>query len=242
MYAKSSPATFAGKHGSYTEGFKDCIPTLVGYMSVGLAFGIVGTASGFSLWQLALLSLFVYAGAAQFIICALIVAGSPISAIIITTFIVNLRHLLLCLSLAPHFKSYSLLKNIGIGALITDETFGVATTKAVVNNGLNDKWMYGLNITAYLCWTLVTMIGATFGQWISNPESLGLDFALAAMFVALLVLQLNHVADSKRMHYLKIVAVVILLMIGLSFILPTHIAVLMSTMIAATIGVVTEPS
>ncbi|MEK4564689.1 AzlC family ABC transporter permease [Alkalihalobacillus sp. FSL R5-0424] len=237
---KASP--YVLESNTYIQGVKDCIPTLFGYMSVGLAFGIVGTASGLSVWQLALLSIFVYAGAAQFIICALIVAQAPISAIILTTFIVNLRHLLLCLTLAPQFRKHSLLKNIGIGALITDETFGVASTKAAKDHSLQDKWMNGLNITAYLCWTLVTIIGALFGQWITNPEALGLDFALAAMFVALLILQLSAVTESKFTHYLKIVLCVAILMIGLSLFIPSHIAVLLSTVIAATVGVVTEPS
>ncbi|MDQ0205717.1 AzlC family ABC transporter permease [Alkalicoccobacillus murimartini] len=225
---------------TYLQGFKDCVPTLFGYMSVGFAFGIVGTASNLSVWEIACLSILVYAGSAQFIICALMVAQAPIAAIILTTFVVNLRHLLLCLTIAPYFKQYSLLKNIGIGALVTDETFGVATTKASKQLYLHDKWMNGLNITAYLCWIAVTILGAVLGQWISNPEALGLDYALAAMFVALLILQLENVLQSKIKHYLLVMTYVILLMVGLSMIMPSHIAVLLSTVIAATIGVVTD--
>ncbi|MCM2674168.1 AzlC family ABC transporter permease [Alkalicoccobacillus plakortidis] len=233
---------FTNVQDSYLQGIKDCIPTLFGYMSVGFAFGIVGMASGLSILEIALLSIFVYAGAAQFIICALMVAQAPISAIILTTFVVNLRHLLLCLTLAPYFKEYSLLKNIGVGALVTDETFGVATTKAVKQHYLHDRWINGLNLTAYLCWLIVTIIGAVFGKWITNPDALGLDYALAAMFVALLILQLDNVAASKVKHYLKIVLCVVVLMIVLSLFIPSHIAVLLSTVIAATVGVVTEPS
>lgn len=85
----------------FLEGIKDCVPTLLGYMSIGFAFGIVGISSQLSIWEIALLSIFIYAGASQFIICALLVTGSPLSAIIFTTFIVNLRHLLLSLTLAP---------------------------------------------------------------------------------------------------------------------------------------------
>lgn len=136
------------------QGVKDCIPTLLGYMSIGFAFGIVGISSNLSILEITLLSLLVYAGAAQFIFCALLASNSPASAIILTTFIVNLRHLLLCLTLAPHFTRYSLMKNIGIGSLVTDESFGVAINKLATHGKLSDKWMNGLNITAYICWII----------------------------------------------------------------------------------------
>ncbi|MEH7309387.1 AzlC family ABC transporter permease, partial [Neobacillus drentensis] len=109
---------------TFSQGVKDCIPTLIGYISIGIAAGIVGSSSNLSIVEITLLSALVYAGASQFIICALLVSGSPISAIIFTTFIVNFRNFLLSMTLAPHFSKYSLMKNIGIGALVTDESFG----------------------------------------------------------------------------------------------------------------------
>lgn len=96
---------------TFLQGVKDCLPTLLGYISIGIAFGVVGVASNLSIFEVALLSIFVYAGSAQFIICALLVVNTPLAAIILTTFIVNLRHLLLCLTLAPYFTKYSTLKN-----------------------------------------------------------------------------------------------------------------------------------
>src|SRR5699024_5023487 len=118
---------------TFSQGIKDCIPTLFGYISIGIAAGIVGASSSLSVLEVALLSALVYAGASQFIICALIVSGSPFSVIVFTTFIVNLRHFLLSMTLAPHFTKYSLMKNISIGALVTDESFGVAANKISKN-------------------------------------------------------------------------------------------------------------
>ena len=187
------------------------MPTLLGYMSIGFAFGIVGVASHLSILEICLLSLCVYAGAAQFIICSLLVSGSPISAIILTTFIVNLRHLLLSLTIAPYFTKYSLAKNIGFGALLTDESFGVAVNKAAQNGRLYDKWMNGLNITAYMCWVISCVMGGLLGQWISDPYALGLDFALPAMFAALLVLQLQSSASEKLKHSLSLILYMIIL-------------------------------
>ncbi|MEK3889514.1 AzlC family ABC transporter permease [Bacillus sp. FSL K6-3431] len=225
---------------TFLQGVKDCLPTLLGYISIGFAFGIVGVASNLTILEISLLAILVYAGSAQFIICALLVVNTPLSAIILTTFIVNLRHLLLSLTLAPYFTKYSTAKNIGIGALLTDESFGVAVTKIAQTGKLNEKWMNGLNITAYLFWIIACMLGAICGQWISNPEALGLDFALVAMFIALLVLQLQNVASKKLKHNLSLIAYMVIAMILLSFFVPTHVAVILATVIVATIGVVTD--
>ena len=225
---------------TFVQGMKDCIPTLLGYISIGLAAGVVGVSSHLSIIEVALLSTLVYAGAAQFIICALLAVHSSISAIIVTTFIVNLRHFLLSATLAPHFKNYSLVKNVGIGLLVTDESFGVASNKIIKGEQINARWMNGLNVTAYICWIISCVIGAAFGNWISNPEMFGLDFALTAMFLALLILQLESVISSKLKHYLCLIMYMTIAMIILSFFMPSHLAVIIATVIVATIGVVTE--
>ncbi|MDR7078571.1 4-azaleucine resistance transporter AzlC [Neobacillus niacini] len=225
---------------TFSQGVKDCIPTLIGYISIGIAAGIVGASSNLSILEVTLLSVLVYAGASQFIICALLVSGSPISVIVFTTFIVNLRNFLLCMTLAPHFTNYSLMKNIGIGALVTDESFGVAINKIAKREIINAQWMNGLNVTAYIFWILSCMLGAVFGKWISNPEVFGLDFSLTAMFLALLVLQLQNIDYGKLKFYLSLIVYVVLLMLVLCMFVPSYIAIILSTIIVATIGVVKD--
>lgn len=225
---------------TFSQGIRDCIPTLIGYISIGIAAGIVGAASNLSILEVTLLSALVYAGAAQFIICALLVSGSPISVIIFTTFIVNSRNFLLCMTLAPYFTKYSILKNIGIGALVTDESFGVAINKILKGEKINDHWMNGLNLTAYIFWILSCIVGATFGEWISNPEVLGLDFALTAMFLALLILQLENIKKGKLKFYLSLILYVVIAMFVLCMFVPSYIAIILSTVIVAAIGVVKD--
>ncbi|CUB14983.1 Inner membrane protein YgaZ [Bacillus subtilis] len=225
---------------TFLQGFQDCVPTLVGYISVGLALGIVGVASHLSVMEIVLMSGLVFAGGAQFIMCALLAANSPMSAIILTTFIVNLRNFLLSAALAPHFSKYSLAKNVGIGMMVTDESFGVASNKIVKKEPINDRWMFGLNLTAYACWVLSCVAGAVFGKWITDPESFGLDFAVTAMFLALLVLQLEHVVPAKLTHYVSLIIYMVIAMVVFSFFMPSHLAVIISTVIVATIGVVTD--
>ncbi|MGX9134916.1 AzlC family ABC transporter permease [Rummeliibacillus sp. JY-2-4R] len=237
---ETADTRFQDHEDSFLQGIKDCIPTLFGYISIGLAFGVVGAASGLSLTEIALLTVLVYAGSAQFIFCALLIAGTPPSAIIFTIFIVNLRHFLMSLTLAPHFTKYSVMRNIGFGSLLTDETFGVAVTKVMQTKKLNGKWMDGLNITAYLAWIIACVMGAFLGQWVANPEKWGLDFALTAMFVALVVLQLQSVGKSKLAKNLVLIGLIALCMYVFSFFMPSHLAVLISTIVVATVGVVID--
>lgn len=224
----------------FGQGILACIPTLLGYIGIGLAFGMVGGSSGFTILEIALLSIFVYAGSAQFIICALFMASTPISIIIFTTFIVNFRHFLMGLTIAPAFRTYSMAQNIGIGTLLTDETFGVATTEMSRHPKLNASWMHALNITAYLFWILSSVAGAILAKWIDDPYPLGLDFALSAMFIVLLVLQLQQVLPRKLKHMLLVILYTVFFMFVLSFFVPSYLAVLLATMIAATIGVMTD--
>ncbi|MBE6180241.1 AzlC family ABC transporter permease [Staphylococcus xylosus] len=227
-------------HVTFKQGVKECIPTLLGYAGVGLSFGIVAVASGFSMLEIILLCLLVYAGAAQFIICALVISGTPISAIILTTFIVNSRMFLLSMTLAPSYKNYSLLNRIGLSTLVTDETFGVAITPHLKGEKINDRWLHGLNITAYVFWTFACIIGAVFGKYIHQPEALGLDFAITAMFIFLAVSQFESLRRSKINTYFVLIICVIVMMLSLSLFMPSYLAIILASTIAALIGVVME--
>ncbi|MBO3064904.1 AzlC family ABC transporter permease [Staphylococcus shinii] len=227
-------------HMTFKQGVKACIPTLLGYAGVGLSFGIVAVASGFSMLEIILLCLLVYAGAAQFIICALVISGTPISAIILTTFIVNSRMFLLSMTLAPSYKNYSLLNRIGLSTLVTDETFGVAITPHLKGEKINDRWLHGLNVTAYVFWTFACIIGAVFGKYIHQPESLGLDFAITAMFIFLAVSQFEGIRRSKINIYFVLIICVIVMMFALSLFMPSYLAIILASTIAALIGVVME--
>ena len=225
---------------TFRQGVKDCLPTLLGYISIGLAFGVVAITSNLTIVEILLLSLLVYAGSAQFIFCGLYMAGAPVTVIILTTFIVNLRHFLMSLTVAPYFKNHSALRNIGFGTLLTDETFGVAVTKIAQENRLGGKWMDGLNITAYFTWVASCTIGGAIGKWLPDAESWGLDYALAAMFIALLVLTLASTPRNQVLRYVKLIGIMAITLYGLLYLMPGHLAVLVATLIVATIGVMTE--
>ncbi|MFO7262501.1 MAG: branched-chain amino acid ABC transporter permease [Bacillaceae bacterium G1] len=224
--------------GGFVQGVKDCLPTVLGYLSIGFAAGVVERTAGFSLLEIALLSLLLYAGSAQFITAGMMMAGMPASAIVVTVFFVNLRHLLMGAALAPLFRHLPLWKNVVLGAQLTDETFGVAATRLAGQQRASFAWMFGLNVTAYLNWLLANLAGGLFGHWITDPERFGLDYALPAMFIGLLALQLRERAKWGVDVFVALAAAVIA--VGGSVWLSPHAGVILAIVLAATIGVALE--
>ena len=225
-------------YATFREGVHACVPTILGYVGIGIAVGVVGKSVGLSILEIALMSILVYAGSAQFIICGMLAIQSPISAIILTTFLVNLRHFLMSMSVATYYKTESLKTSVGIGSLLTDESYGVLMT--ALNNGytVSSKWTNGLNLTAYFSWILATIIGGLLGKWIPDPYALGLDFALVAMFVGLFVLQTDLPIQKQRNKTLIVLfAVCVSLYFSMVFFSP-ELSVLIATLVGCTIGVV----
>lgn len=222
----------------FKQGVKDCIPTLLGYLSIGFAAGVVEKTSGMSILEITLMSIILYAGSAQFTVAAMVLSKASISSTIFTVFLVNLRHLLLSASITPYFKGLSKLKSFMIGFELTDETFVVAANKGAKDKRLGFNWMLGLNTTAHLNWLIANVLGGMFGEFIEDPTNLGLDYALPAMFIGLLVIQICQ--ESKYKKNITIVVITIISMIICSKLFSANISVIIATVIGATIGVVMD--
>lgn len=220
-------------------GIKETLPTTLGYIGIGLAFGIVAQAAGFSIILIALMSIFIYAGSAQFITVSLLAVKSPVLSIVFATFLVNSRMILLSLTVAPFFKSESLLKNILIGSFLTDESFALGMNKLNHTNGLlNFSWFNATNLVSYITWVIASTLGASLGRFIDNPAKIGLDFAIVAMFIGLLYMQI--ISDKSMSRLLQILVVgctLTLVYFGLIFI-PSNFVVLVVTIISCLLGVV----
>lgn len=218
---------------------KDTLPTVFGYIGIGLSFGIVAASTGMSVLMATLMSLIVYAGSAQFILVSLLVIGTPIVSIALSVFLVNSRMILMSMTTANFFKKNSLFENILLGSLITDESFALSMNKLNYTDGkLTFKWFNTVNVMAYLVWAVSTAVGAMLGKIISDPEKLGLDFALVAMFIGLLYLQL--ISDKSISLKVQLIVVGIMLPLvyfGLIFI-SSDLLILVVTLIGCTIGVI----
>jgi len=224
---------------SVESAIKDTLPTVFGYIGIGISFGIVAAAAGLNVLTATLMSLIVYGGSAQFILVSLLAIGTPIVSIVLSVFLVNSRMILMSMTTANFFKKNSLFENILIGSLITDESFALSMNKLNFTDGkLAFKWFNTVNVMAYLVWAASTMVGAMLGKVISNPQQLGLDFALVAMFIGLLYLQLI----SDKSISLKVQLIVVGLMLplvyfGLIFI-SSDLLILVVTLIGCAIGVI----
>lgn len=220
------------------SGFFETLPTIFGYLGIGIAFGLIGISSHIQPVLVILMSAIIYGGSAQFIAVTMIATHSPIISVVLSVFLVNSRMILLSMTVAPYLKQESMLKNILIGSLITDESFALSMNKLNYTEGhLNFEWFNMVNIVAYLTWVIATAIGTILGNLIANPQKLGLNFAVVAMFIGLLYLQI--IADKSIQFNLQLLMVVITL--GLMYLclvfIPENIAVLIVTLVGCGIGV-----
>jgi len=177
-------------HVIFLRGAAAALPIVLGYLPVGFAFGVLAQEAGLSLFNTVLMSLMVFAGSAQLIAVGLIAASlSPLS-IITTTFIVNLRHLLMSAALFPRISQWRKRELAGFAFELTDETFGLHATR-FESQAVEKGEVFAINLTAHTAWIITSGLGALMGRKVSDIESLGLDYALPAMFIALLVMQVR---------------------------------------------------
>ena len=210
----------------FRSGMKAAVPTALGYVAIGLAFGVVAAASGLSALEVALMCAFVYGGSAQFAMCALVVAGASLGELTLTVFLVNLRNMLMSLHATTIFTKISLWNQLGIGGLITDESYGVLLGEYVHHKDIPSNWMHGNNIFSYLVWIVSSVVGCLIGSMIPNPELFGLDFALIALL-----------CEGVRKLFLILLSIAVAYL-SFSIILSESLAVLVATLIGCSVGVV----
>ena len=218
---------------------KDTLPTVFGYIGLGLAFGIIASSVGLNPFFVGAMSLFIYAGGAQFITVSMLSSGFPILSIVLATFLINSRMILMSMATAPFFKRYSVFKNIIIGTFLTDESFALGMNKQNYTNGrLTYEWFSTANLVSYFTWSVSSVLGALLGGIVREPKALGLDFALVAMFIGLLYLQvISDFTIKKKVQFLVIVVVFFLVYFGMIFI-PSNLLIIVVTLIGCAIGVV----
>lgn len=217
----------------------DTIPTVFGYLGIGIAFGVIGRASGFSTFEVFLMSVIIYAGSAQFTTVSMLAAGSPIASIILATFLVNSRVILMSTTIAPHFRKKSLGKSILIGTLLTDESFALGINKLNYTKGkMTFEWFNTANVVSYITWLVATLVGSLLGGFISDPRKFGLDFAIVAMFIGLLYLQV--ISDQKLKKSLQVIVIILTMVLTyiLTIILPANLVIIAVTVIGCILGMV----
>lgn len=173
----------------FWAGVRATLPLIAGAIPFGIIFGAVAITSGLSPAFTAGMSAIVFAGSAQFIAVGLIAGGVTAGIIILTTFVVNLRHALYAASLAPFMKYLPQRWLLPLGFWLTDETYAVTITRYTRPDASPYKhWFYlGSAIAMYANWQVCTFVGMMVGRQIPNPQSWGLDFAMIVTFIGIVV-------------------------------------------------------
>lgn len=189
MTALNSELPHTGPLSEGLAGARDTLPLIVGAIPFGLIFGTLAQSSGLSPTATLAMSAFVFAGSAQFIAVGLIAAGTSLPLILLTTWVVNLRHLLYAVSLVPHLRRLPQRWKGLMAFWLTDETFAVAIRRYNdVQPNPHKHWYYlGSALFMYSNWVFCTGLGLAVGQMLPNATRWGLDFAMVATFIGMIV-------------------------------------------------------
>lgn len=204
--------------------FRKSIPVLLGYVFLGIAFGIVLQSSGLT-WPWALLiSTTVYAGSMQFALAPLLSASTPLPTIALMTLMVNSRHLFYGLSFVDMYREMGKKYPYMIFSL-TDETYSVLCSckgdMELVEN--NHEAAFYISALHQFYWVLGSVIGAVAGELLTF-DTTGIDFSMTALFVVVLVEQLKNGGREARISAGLAIAIALAFLFTLGadgFLLPT---------------------
>ena len=166
----------------FWQGFRAIIPLWAGVVPFGMAYAVLARSSGLSLWETQLMSVIVFAGSSQFSAAGLFGLGASSLSIILTTFVINMRHFLYTLTLGQAMNlSWS--QKLIAAHLTTDEAFGVT----LAHKQLNFPFFMGTALSLFLSWNVSTLAGSLLSEAVPDPEALGIDFIFPIAFLALLI-------------------------------------------------------
>lgn len=176
----------------FFHGFKTTLPFILGTMPFGLAYGIIGSQTGLSIGEIALMSIVVFAGSAQFMVVQLISQGVGFGFIVISTLLINLRHILMGLSLSVYLNKLRSGWLYLLSFFMCDEAYAVSINhyqNSSTKEG-NPWFMFGAGLGMYIFWLIFSIAGGILGNSIQDPLSWGLDFAMPATFLSILIPQI----------------------------------------------------
>lgn len=159
---------------------------MVAYVPIGLLWGTLAAGKGFSALEAMLTSIFVYAGAAQFVAVDMWREPLPIFLLIATTLVVNLRHVLMSASLSRHISNIDARWRIALMYIMTDESWAI-TERRAQSNVIDLGYVLGTFLPLWPTWFLCSFIGAVVGNSLGDPAVYGLDFAFSAIFITIIM-------------------------------------------------------
>jgi len=175
---------------AFLKGFRDGIPICLGYLSVSFTFGMMTAENGLPFWIALLISMTNLTSAGQFAGTSLIIAGATYLEIAVTTFVINIRYMLMSLSLSKKVEpDMSTLQRLILSFGITDEVFAVAMQQ---KRHISAAYLGGLILMPYLGWAFGTLFGATTSSLLPLALRSALGIAIYGMFIAIIIPPARH--------------------------------------------------
>ena len=175
------------------------IPVFLGYISCGIAFGLITFIAGYPWWLAPAMGLLMFAGAGLFLAFPLFAAGTPVPAILATELLLNIRHIVYGLPLINQFNGCRRTKPYLIYAL-TDETFSLLTTTEVPAGVKVEDYYFAVSILDQSYWVGGSLIGGLAGAMIPFDMT-GVDFALTALFAVLSIDQIQKFVKERKVDH-----------------------------------------
>ncbi|RBP64466.1 4-azaleucine resistance transporter AzlC [Alkalibaculum bacchi] len=206
--------------------FPHTIPVLMGYLFLGMAFGILVSSSGYHYIWAIIMSIFIYAGSMQFVAVGLITSEFNIIGTILITLMVNARHLFYGLSMLTRFPKMGKLKQYMIFSL-TDETFSLLCS-AKASDDVDDNWFYlFISLLDHFYWVLGSAIGGILGS-LFTFDTTGIDFVMTSLFVVIFINQWKSTTNHKPALIGVFTSIICLILFGAdNFIIPSMIGILL---------------
>jgi len=173
----------------FFSGARAILPLVVGATPFGMLFGALAISVGMAPWAVMGLSLIVFAGSSQFVAAGLVGQGASLGVIVLTTFVVNLRHALYAASLGPYMRHLSHRWLVPMAFVLTDESYAAVIARfEKADDSPNKHWFYsGGALLMYVNWQLWTIAGIVAGQRLQGVGELGLEFAMVVTFIGIVV-------------------------------------------------------
>lgn len=212
------------------EALKASIPVMMGYIVLGIAFGILLESKGYGVIYAFLMSVFIYAGSMQFVGIDLLCSGASLVTAALMTLLINARHLVYGLSMIRKFEGMGKYKPYMIYSL-TDETYSLLVADNMPSDCDEKAYMFYVSLFDHCYWVSGSVIGSLIGTLITINTT-GLDFAMTALFV---VIVLEQFLSSKKHIYTYlgfIISIVCLVFFGKDmFIIPSIIGIIAGLLI-----------
>ena len=217
------------KIASYLYGMKRSVPVFFGFLPVAITFAIMARGVGLASAETVCMSVFVFAGASQIMCVGMIGAGAGMISIILATFVLNLRHVIMSTCIFRKIRVKNFFLKLTGALAVTDEGFALITTED--DDRCDIPFMFGIITVTYLSWIFGTVIGVAASNILPKIIADSFSVALYALFIALIVPNVK-----KNVRLLVTVIITALINTVLCSFMESSWAIIISTLVGAAIG------